>query len=278
MRRGIDIRKKKRLIIKDSNKKALHLLLILFAALILCVIIYTFFIQNLFIKKNFEKHNINFSNLNENVPFSLNKIILFSSATAETNTINQSVALNISNYCDIGIYINNLDKENNYIKSLYINNIEISTPKAGTPHLYKKNVKDLGKCSFNKNNIIQDDFYFNIIEKNSEINYDNYEMYNTGSTPISLGFYNENIKKEFFIDNSEIEYNGTLLKKALIPQSNINCTVSFTINIITNLDEQYVCNVNFDIPFQDEKESVYDNGYITKEIDTKQLSAFVRTK
>lgn len=279
MRRGINIRKKKRIISKDTNKKALQLLSLLLVVLIVCIIIYVFFIKNFFIKKSFEKDNINFSNLNETIPFSLNKIILFSSATANTNDINHSVlSLNISQYCDIGMYINNADKENTSIKSLYINNISISTPELGTPCLYKKKVEDLGKCSFDENSIVQDEFYFNVIDSNTEINYDNYEIYNNSTTPISLGFYNKDIKSDYLIDDSEIEYNGTLLNRASIPLTSLKCNVSFTINIITNLDELYICNVSFDIPFEDEKTSIYNDGYFTKEISSEEISKFVRIK
>lgn len=279
MRRGINIRKKKRIILKDTNKKALQLLILLSIVLIVCVIIYVFFIQNFFIKKSFEKDSIGFSNLNETIPFSLNKIILFSSATANTNDINHSVlSLNISQYCDIGMYINNTNKENTSINSLYINNISISTPELGTPCLYKKKVEDLGKCSFDENSIIQNEFYFNVIDSNIEINYDNYEIYNNGSTPISLGFYNKDVKKDFLTDATEIGYNGALLNMASIPQTSLKCNVSFTINIITNSDEHYICNVNFDIPFEDEEGSIYNDGYFTKEISSEETSKFMRIK
>ena len=152
MRRGIDVRKKKRIKIKESNKKSFKLLVLLIAILIVCTLIYIFFIQNIFINKIFEKDTVNFSSLNENIPFSLNKIILFSSATATSDSINQSLSLDISQYCDIGIYLNNADKQNTSIKSLYINDISVSSPEIGTPYLYKKRISDLGKSSFNDEN------------------------------------------------------------------------------------------------------------------------------
>ena len=278
MRRGINIRKKKRIILKESNKTALKFISILIIVLILCTCIYFFFIQNLFIKNRFAKDNIVFSNLNQKRPFSINKIIFFSSAIAATNNVNQSVSLNISNFCDIGIYINNFDKENTSIKSLYINNINISSPELGTPYLYKKDINDLGKCSFDENNIIQNDFYFNIIESNSKINYENFELYNNGSTPISLGFYNKDVKKDFLTNNTKLKFNGTLLDSASIPQTSLKCNVSFRINIVTTSDEEYICNINFDIPFENEKNSIYDDGYITKVILSENISKFIRVK
>ena len=278
MRRGINIRKKKRITLNEVNKKALKLIILLISILIICTTIYFSFIQNIFIKKNLEKDSVTFSNLTENIPFSVDKIILFSSATAETNSVNQSLSLDISQYCDIIIYLNNLDKQDTSIQSLYINNISFTSPEVGTPHLYKKRINDLGKSSFNDEKIIEKEFNFNIIDCTQEVNYDNYELSNDGTTPISLGFYNKNIKQAFLTDNTEILYNGTLLKDALIPQSSLNCNVSFSINIITNTYNHYICNVNFDIPFEDENGLLHDTGYVEKEFKNNETNKFIRIK
>lgn len=278
MRRGLNNRKKRKLIMQKVNLKSLKLLLILFFILIVCLLIYFFFIQNAFIKNNLENDSLDFSTINENIPFSIRKIILFSSSTAEADSVNQLLSLNISQYCDIGIYINELEDDSISISSLYIDNISISTPEIGTPCLYKKSVKDLGKCSFDENNIIGNRLDFNIISSENTLNYENYELYDNATTPISLGFYNKNIKTNFLSSNSEILYNGTLLKDAAIPISSLNCDISFTINIITNLNEHYICNVAFDIPFEDENGSIYDNGYVTREFKTSETNKFIRIK
>ena len=188
MRRGINIRKKKKMLLKETNQKALNVLLILILLLIVCAGIYFFFVQNIFIKKNLEKDSIHFSFLNETMPFSLRKIILFSSATAEADSVNQLLSLNISQYCDIGIYLDKIENDDIKISSLYIDNILMSSPEIVTPYLYKKSVSDLGKCTFNEDSIIDNNFNFNIIDTESELNYNNYEIYSNGTTPISLGF------------------------------------------------------------------------------------------
>lgn len=278
MRRGINSRKKKKIILKEINSKSLKLLLILTAILLVCCIIYFTFIQGFFIKKELENDSIMFSTMNENIPFSIRKIILFSSSTAEASSVNQLLSLDISQYCDIGIYINELNDSNLSISSLYIDNITISSTEIGTPCLYKKIVTDLGKCSFSEDAIINDRFDFNIVNLENDLNYDNYELYSNCTTPISLGFYNKNIKTGFLSDSSEILYNGTLLKDATIPLSSIDCNVSFTINIITNSSEHYICNISFDIPFEDEEGSIYDNGYVTKEFNSNEVSKFIRIK
>lgn len=279
MRRGTNIRKRKRIISRNINTKSLKLLTLLIVFLVITIFIYIFFLRNTLINKNFTEENLDFSILNENIPFSLRKIILFSSVTATGNNVNHSVlSLDISQYCDIGIYINNNDNENTCIKSLYIDNIVISSPELGTPCLYKKVVSDLGKCSFVEDSIINDRFDFNVISKDSQINYTNYEIFNDASTPISLGFYNKNIKENFLTDNTEILYNGTLLKDALISTNSLNCNISFTINIITTSDEQYLCNINFDVPIEENGESLYDIGHITKQISNEGMYRFIRIK
>lgn len=278
MRREINIRKKKKIIFNELNKKSLRLLTLLISILIICVLIYIFFIQNIFIKVNLEKENFNFSSLNENVPFSIKKMILFSNATAESGRVNQLLSLDISNYCDIGIYLNKIQDDAILISSLYIDNISISSPELGTPYLYKKVVQDLGKCSFSEDSIITDKFNFNVISSKDSINYNKYEVFNDGTTPICLGFYNKNIKTDFISDNSEVLYNGTLLKEAIIPLTSLNCNISFRINIITNTGEHYICNINFDIPFEDENGSIYDTGYVTKEFESNETNKFIRIK
>ena len=261
MRRGINIRKKKKIISNEINKKSFKLLILSIIVLLICISIYAFFFKDIFIKVNLEKDNLHFSSLNNNIPFSLRKIVLFSSATAESGSINQLLSLDISQYCDIGIYINTLEDTN----------VSIS-------YLYKKSIIDLGKSSFNNDNIINDRFDFNVINLENDINYNNYEIYCDGSTPLSLGFYNKNIKTKFITEKSEILYNGSLLKEALIPSTSLNCNISFTINIITNLNEHYICNVNFDIPLEDENGSISDIGYVTQEINSDKTNNFIRIK
>lgn len=275
MRRGINIRKKKKIMLKELNSKSLKVIAVLGAILAICIGIYFFFIQNFFIKKNLEKDTVNFSSLNENIPFSIKEIILFSSATAESDSINQLLSLNISQYCDIGIYLNRIEDPNIFISSLYIDNIQISSPEIGTPFLYKKSVSDLGKCSFDENNIIENSLHFTVTDSNSDLNYNKYELSSNGNTPIALGFYNKDIKKDFILDTSEFSYNGSLLKRAFIPLSSLSCNISLRLNIITNLNEHYICNINFDIPLN---ESIYETGYVTQEFKSNEINKFIRLK
>ena len=68
------------------------------------------------------------------------------------------------------------------------------------------------------------------------------------------------------------------VEDALIPLSDLNSRVSFTLNIITDNDEHYLCNISFDIPLEDEDGTIYNSGYITEQIDEKNISKFIRIK
>ena len=273
-------RKRNKINLNQINRETLKTIALIIVLLIVFSFVYFYFIRNIFIKKNFEKEYTSISSLNEDSPFSLNKIILFSSATITSNGLNNSVwNQDISQYCDICIYLNNSSgdtNDKNTIKQLYIDTISISTPELGTPCLYKKSLQDFGRCSFDDKNIIHDKFDFNIINKNETINYNNNEIFNNLSTPLSIGFYNKNIKTNFLNSDTQIEPNGRILKKASIPEASIICYVSFNINIVNMLGEKYICNVNFSIPFTDENSSIYENGYIKKEISNLDNYKFLR--
>lgn len=280
--RRINTRKRNKFNIKVLNTKTIKIISILVILLILLFFVYFYFIRNIFIKRNFEKEYTSISSLNEETIFSLNKILLFSSATANTRNLSNSVwNLDVSQFTDICVYINNIssnDEQKNIIKELYLDNFSISKTEYGTPCLYRKNIKDFGICSYQENTIVSDRLDFNIVSMGTDINYLNNEIYNDLSTPISLGFYNKDIKTDFLYSNSLIEYNGKILKDASIPKTSINCNISFNINIINNLDEKYLCTVNIDIPFESNNSSIYEDGYITKEITNLDNYKFLRVK
>ncbi len=280
--RRLNTRKRNKLNLKNLNKKTLRLICILLIFLILLIIIFIYFMQNLFIKKNFEKSYSSLSEINQESPFTLEKIILFSSATATTNDLSNSVwNLNISQFSDICIYLNNAYNDNSakkLIQSIYIDSINISKTECGTPLLYSKSIEDFGKCSFEDNKIIDNRFDFNVVNTDSDINYNNNELYNDLSTPITIGFYNKDIKSNYLYSDSQINYNGRILKSANIPEVSIKCNLSFNINIITQEEQEYICNVNIDIPFRDENSSIYEDGYIKKEISDLDNYKFLRVK
>lgn len=280
--RRLSNRKRNKINFKNIHQKAVRNICILTILIVLFVIIYFYFFKNLLIKNHFEKQNLYIANLNEETIFSLDKIVLFSSATAKANELNNAVwNLDISQFTDIGIYLNNIsnnDISKNIIKDLYIDNIYITTPEYGTPCLYQKSIEDFGKCSFSKDKILSDKIDFTIKEMDTELNSSNNEVYNNLSTPITLGFYNKSIKTDFLNSDYQIEYNGKILKRASIPKTSIECNVSFCIHIVNELEEHYICNVDFSIPFEENENSIYEDGYITKEMNNLENYKFLRLK
>ena len=280
--RRTNSRKRNKINIKNIDKKTLKTIYILSALIVVFLFAFLYFLKNVIIKYKFEKIYTAAAQLNEDTVFTLDKIVLFSSATVNTNELKNSVwNINISQFSDICVYLNNIQNTNNsknIIKELYIDNISFSETEFGTPIFYKKNLNDFGKCTYSEDSKISDRFNFNIISKDSEINYYNNEIYNNLSTPLTIGFYNKDIKSNFLVSASELEYNGKILKRATIARASINCNVSFDIHIINELNEEYICNVNFDIPFDNSDSSIYEDGYITKELNNLTNYKFLRLK
>lgn len=280
--RRTNTRKRNNFNLKNIDKKTLRTIYILAFLIVIFLFTFLYFFKNVIIKYKFEKNYTATATLNEETVFSLDKIVIFSSATAQTNELKNSVwNINISQFSDICVYLNNIPNENtsrNTIKELYIDNINFSKTELGTPTFYKKSINDFGKCTYSDENVISDKFNFNIVNKDSEINYYNNEIFNDLSTPLTFGFYNKDIKSNFLVSASELEYNGNILKKATIAKSSLSCNISFDIHIINELNEQYICNVNIDIPFENDEKSVFEDGYITKELTNLSNYKFLRLK
>ena len=280
--RRTNTRKRNKINIRNLDEKTLALIGILSIIIIVIIIIFFHYIKNIIIKYKFEKDSTYVSELNEDTVFSLDKIVLFSSATVKTNDIKNSVwDLDISEYSDICIYLKNIPNYNilkNSVKELYIDNINISETEIGTQYLYTKTIQDFGKCSFDENKVISDRIDFNIIDSDSAANYSNNEILDNLSNPIVLGYYNKNLKTNYLNSNTQINYNGKILKDAKIPKTSIECNVSFDMHIINELGEEYICNINFYIPIENEKSSIYTDGYITAELNNLDDYKFLRLK
>lgn len=278
--RRINIRKRNRLQLKEANEKALKMIAGLLACIIVLSWIYFYFINNHFIKGNFEKAYTSFSDINEAPPYALNKITIFSSATVSSKEISNSVwNLDISQYADIGIQLKNLEAvDSPSIKEFYIDNINMTHTEAGTPCLYQKTLSEFGKCTYKKDLEYPSRIDFTVASKEATTDETAKVIYSDLSNPIVLGYYNKDVKKNFLDSDAKLTLNGTLLKKASIPQASINCNISFDIHIINEQAEEYVCNVSFAIPFEDGEKSVYEDGYITKEITNLENYKFLRLK
>ncbi|MCI8636983.1 MAG: hypothetical protein HFJ36_03915 [Clostridia bacterium] len=222
----------------------------------------------------FANEMIEIADENENAIFTVQKILLYSNANAIDNSEDQSLKdMSICQYSDISIYIDNTNSiseltDENTIKQLYIDNIvATSNSDIGTKILNYKNPLDFGKFKMfesPKNNRID----FNIINTNSENennDYSNPTFYTDCSNPISLGYLNKDILKNYSVtqDSNTVTFNGKVLKEANINIEDINYTLTFKIHIVNNLNQKFVYNMKLDVNLDDANGGIY-NGYTYK--------------
>ena len=222
----------------------------------------------------FANEMIEIADENENAIFTVQKILLYSNANAIDNSEDQSLKdMSICQYSDISIYIDNTNSiseltDENTIKQLYIDNIvATSNSDIGTKILNYKNPLDFGKFKMfesPKNNRID----FNIINTNSENennDYSNPTFYTDCSNPISLGYLNKDILKNYSVtqDSNTVTFNGKVLKEANINIEDIDYTLTFKIHIVNNLNQKFVYNMKLDVNLDDANGGIY-NGYTYK--------------
>ena len=93
--------------IKIKNVKLAFVILIIFA-IVLLILYYNFVFTPAFSKNNFANQMTEIAEENEEPIFSVQKIVIYSSANAVDNSENQSLSnMSISQYSDISIFINN---------------------------------------------------------------------------------------------------------------------------------------------------------------------------
>lgn len=209
-------------------------------------------------------------NFNSTSPFSIHKIVYFSSANCNTK-INSNSSFTISDlyqYTDIAIFINNNTEGDftaeNTLKNVTLSDIKFNlTPSVGTPNLYFKNLNDFASNRYNENNKIENTLEFAISSAN-EIDYSTPTLFNNCANPITLCYVNSNLKSDYTLtDNiSNISYDGSLLKNCNITLNSIACKVSFLITIKNNLDDIYTCPVILNMPLSSESSTVYNGNII----------------
>ena len=129
----------------DGYKVRKKMQLIAFLLVVLILLLYLY-IHTYLVNNEFSESATRLSMLNTNTVFSIDKIYLYSSAYATNNIDSRPIwNLNVNQYTDIALYINNRYSEginyNNSIKSLTISDIHFTKGKAGTPNLYYKDIQ-----------------------------------------------------------------------------------------------------------------------------------------
>ena len=267
----------KKINFKIKNVRLAFTLLIILAFIVL-LLYYHFVLSPSFAKSNFTNQMIEIADENENSIFNVQKILLYSSANAISNSKDQSLKdMSICQYTDLSIYIDNSQSsseltDENSVKELYIDNIVMtSNVDKGTKILNYKNSFNVGKYTDIKqpeNNRI--DFkIINTNQENENHNYDEPTFYTDCSNPITLGYLNKDILTNYSVtdDSKSISFNGKVLKEANINLEDINYTLRFTIHIVNNLNQTFAYNMKLDVNLDDNNGGIY-NGYIYKNKNT----------
>lgn len=227
-------------------------------------------------KKLLKKVQNGFYEANSQIPFSIDTVTLYHSATATQNTeIKKTFMLNIHQFTDISFNINN--PENIVIKKLWIDNITYSdSVQNGSVFLTYKNPLEFGKIvNTNPQHIGSIDF--SVLNTNIDTNFAVPYVYNNLSNPITFEFLHKNVVENFNTStkNMTLEYNGKLLKETNVNLENISCNVSFDVNIIDINDNQYTSKLKIPIKLTNNNSSIYE-GELLETVDVKSTSSFFR--
>ena len=232
---------------------------------------YIFEVETL--RTRYAEESVEFVENNNNPVFKIGQIILFSSANATDNSDGKLKNIDISQFTDMAIYIDNKGKvkeitPENTINEIYIDNIKIEgASNMGEKIFNYKNPKNIGKY-VDLSNWQQDGILFSVLNtnpKNDLANYDEPIFYTDCSNPISLGLINKNILTncEVSEETGSITFDGSILRGANVNLKDLKTKVSFTINVTNNYNEKYACNVELDIDLESENQEIY-SGYLVK--------------
>lgn len=247
---------------KNNVKKLIFTLVFIF--LLFLLIFLTHIVYSSFLNK------ISFENSLPivNDVFNIDKVVLFSSCTSDSNinSNNTTTINNLLQYTDIAIFINNSTDNfslRNTLKSVSIRDISFNNiPKLGTPNLYYKSLTSFASPEALEENLIDSDLDFSVSAED-EIDYSKPVLFNNCANPITLSYVNSNVVNDYTINNSEnfIAYDGSLLKKCNVILNDLNCSFSFTVYIENNLGEKFKCPVYINIPLGDDSASIYDGSF-----------------
>lgn len=272
--------------VKERKKRNIPVkLIITIVLLILCTVNIVYILKIYYANKEFAENVSELSKLNARTIFSIDRMYLYSSADATSKETTKPIwDLDIYQFTDIALYINNRDEEGityeNTIKSLTIDDIKFNNLKSGNPKLYYKNVNEFAKLEIKDENEIKENLSFNIINS-GDADYSNPVLYSNCQNPITLEYVNSNMKEETKISDitTPLTYDGSLLKKGGILLSQMKCTISFKITIINYYNQKFISTVYIDIPLEDtlNNTSIYD-GKMIKNIENTNMFKFIRVE
>ena len=248
-----------------------HKIVLTIFILLLCIL--SFLYYDLIFKFSYAKDEFStqvekIANQNENPIFKMQKILIYSSANAIDKSENESLQdLSILQYSDIAIYLDNTSTvydltNENTVKELYIDNISIQ-PGSDKGHQYINYKSPFEFAEYKEiEELNSDKIEYNIVSTNDENNHTDYAtptFYTDCSNPITLEYMNENIVTNYATssDSNTISFNGKVLQEAGIDLNDINYTLNFTIHIVNNLNEEFICPVRLKVDLSGNDGGIY---------------------
>lgn len=258
------------------NKTNKRILIVCICTLLLCLIIYAFFrISNQYKINVLFAHNASKMQENlENPIFKLEKVIVYSDANIEDLSENQNLEdINISQFTDFAIYIDNNPKvqeltEENTVNKIYIDNISVTGTDLGTQKVFYKDINKL--CNYEP--IREGASLINYIvlhaNREKEIAKMSNVYYTDCSEPLIVTYVNENIieRKDASESKNKLSLDGSMLRYFGIKLEDLNYRISFRINLENNLGELYYCDFSQDVNLNSSDGGIY-TGYIMQVFD-----------
>ena len=244
--------------------------------LIILIVILVLTLNN---SSNSKKIKINENTIQKISPINIDKIVLFSSASALNDSTNPWWNLNVYQYSDIAIYLSQNDKALP-ATSVVLDNFQfIDGPKLGTPICTYISPLDLGKSSYDIHSAINSkEIIFDVKNISSEETFETPTFFNNYSSPLTFRYINKNIVKDYLLhpdESSSLTFDGTLLKKCSIKKEDISCKISFDLTYTVSESELYKYNVSFDILLENDEQSIFDGNFLktiySEDIEIKQL-------
>ena len=239
--------------------------------LLLCILSFLYYdliFKTSYAKDEFSSQVEKVAEQNENPIFKIQKILIYSSANAIDKSENESLQdLSILQYSDIAITIDNTSTvydltNENTVKNLYIDNISITTGSdKGQQYVNYKSAFDFAKYK-EIEELDGDKIEYKIVSTNDENNNTDYAQptfYADCSNPITLEYMNQDIITNYAAssDSNTISFNGKVLQEAGIDLKDINYTLNFTIHIVNNLNEEFICPVRLKVDLSGNDGGIY---------------------
>lgn len=266
------------------EKKGINIYMVIainIVLLIITILAYNYIYRVELTRKMYAEEVQKFVDQNKSPVFEIGKIMLYSSAHAIDNSENNQLQdIDISQYTDILVYVNNGTENSeltaeNTISELFIDNIKITSQSSvGEKVINYKNPEYCGKY-VDLENYKDDGLLFRVVNtnaKNEDAIYDNPVFYTDCSNPISLGYINKNVLTNCAVSSTggSIAFDGSILKGAQIDLDTLDAQISFAVHIKNNYNEEFVCNVNIDNKLNTEAREI-DSGYLLQVIDEHEF-------